>query len=103
MTSVFIYYHSLNLEKFNKSDFLPCLERLFHAERIFPNVSVRVFGGFWSMFKDFYGKLKILLKYSDVTRIDIPFDCYFKESLKKQTHQSGGKGRKPSVQETTPI
>lgn len=53
--------------------------------------------------KEFYERMKILLKYSDVTRIDIAIGCYFNESSKQQTQQSRGTGINIYVQEITPI
>ena len=51
--------------------------------------------------KSFYSRLKNLLKFGVVKRVDSVLDRYFKESLKKQACQGRSKGTQISVQETT--
>ena len=50
--------------------------------------------------KSVYSRLKNLLKFGVVKRIDIVLDRYFKESLKKQACQGISKGTQISMQET---
>ena len=117
------YLYPLSLSEFrttcelNQSYFLHCSEPLSHAKRRFPNVSVGTIDGATLVqilkpkksklvghcCKEFYERMKILLKYSDVTRIDIAIGCYFNENSKQQTQQSRGTGINIYVQEITSI
>ena len=105
------------LRKGNKADFLKCLDVHAETTEATPEVTAKIVDGaalvqmtppqdvktFGDYAKTFSEKVRKELKDADLTRIDIVFDRYFKQSLKLQTKEKRGSGVHISFKPSTPI